>query len=236
MTDSIAARHAEVLERMDTAARKSGRSGEDVQLVVVTKSHPVAQIAELIELGVREVGENRVEEALFKQQILADQPEINWHMIGHVQSRKAVDVCGNFSLVHSVDRVKLATRLNRRAEELEIVVPVLLQFNVSAEETKSGWQASVPERWPNLLTEIEEVLQYPHLSVRGLMTMAPYSTDPEEARPYFARLRKLQGFLSERFPNRKLDELSMGMSGDYETGIEEGATIVRIGTAILGER
>lgn len=236
MTDSIAARHAEVLERMDTAARKSGRSGEDVQLVVVTKSHPVAQIAELIELGVRDVGENRVEEALFKQQILADRPEINWHMIGHVQSRKADDVCGNFSLVHSVDRLKLANRLNRRADELGIIVPVLLQFNVSAEATKSGWQASVPDRWPALLPEIEAVLQCPQLAVQGLMTMAPYSTDPEAARPYFARLRALREFLSMRFPHQRWDQLSMGMSGDFETGIEEGATIVRIGTAILGER
>ena len=204
--------------------------------MVVTKSHPVAQIAELIELGVQDVGENRVEEALFKQQILADQPHLNWHMIGHVQSRKAADVCGHFSLVHSVDRVKLANRLNRRAEDLGIVVPVLLQFNVSAEETKSGWQASIPGRWPELLPELEAVLQCSHLAVQGLMTMAPYSTDPEAARPYFARLRELREYFAVRFPQHRWNQLSMGMSGDFEPGIEEGATIVRIGTAILGER
>lgn len=236
MPDSLAARYTEVQERINAAARKSGRTAEDVKLVVVTKGHPAVIIGELVELGVRDIGENRVEEALLKQQIISDQPDLRWHMIGHIQSRKAHEVCGNFVLVHSVDRLKLANRLNQRAEELGIVQPVLLQFNVSGEESKSGWQADEPETWPRLLPDIEAVLKCTSLGVYGLMTMAPYDLDPERARPYFARLRQLRDFLAERFPEADWSQLSMGMSGDFEAGIQEGATIVRIGTAILSER
>lgn len=236
MPEGLAARYKNILERIDAAARLGGRTGEDIQLVVVTKGHPAAQIRELIDLGVRDFGENRVEEALSKQQIMKDQSGLNWHMIGHVQSRKARDVSGNFYMVHSMDSVKLAKRLNRRAEAMNIVQPVLLEFNVSGEESKFGWSAAAPDSWPGLLSDIEAVLKCTSLSVRGLMTMAPYSLDPEDARPYFTRLRKLRDFLSEQFPETSWQQLSMGMSGDFETAIQEGATMVRIGTAILGER
>ncbi|HKJ28554.1 MAG TPA: YggS family pyridoxal phosphate-dependent enzyme [Anaerolineales bacterium] len=236
MADGIAARYQEVIERIADAARVSGRPPEAVKLVVVTKGHAAVRIGELIELGVRDFGENRVDEALLKQQIMKDQGELNWHMIGHVQSRKASEVSGKFALVHSLDRVKLANRLNQRAEALERVQPVLLQFNVSGEGTKSGWQAASPESWPGLIPDIEAVLKCTHLDVRGLMTMAPYSTNSEDARPYFARLRQLRDYFQERFPETDWHELSMGMSGDFETGIQEGATLVRIGTAIVGAR
>lgn len=236
MPDDLAVRYQETLERIDQAARSVGRTGDDVTLVVVTKSHPAVQIGELVELGARTFGENRVDEALFKQQIMKDQPEIEWHMIGHIQSRKAQEVCANFAMVHSLDSVKLAERMERSAADLERIVPVLLEFNVSGEASKFGWQADVPEKWPQLLPDIEAILKCKSLSVRGLMTMAPYSNNPEEARPYFARLRQFRDFLAGRFPETDWRQLSMGMSGDFEVGIQEGATIVRIGTAILSER
>ena len=236
MPEGLAARYQQTLEQIDQAARTSGRTGADVKLVVVTKHHPASEIAELAALGAQDFGENRVDEALFKQQIMKDQPGINWHMIGHVQSRKAAEVCANFSLVHSLDSLKLARRMDSRAAALERSVQVLLQFNVSGEDSKFGWQAHAPEAWPQLLPDIEAVLKCTNLSVRGLMTMAPYSTSAEDARPHFARLRELRDFLAERFPDSDWRHLSMGMSGDYQVGIQEGATIVRIGTAILSDR
>ena len=225
-----------VRENIAQAAERAGRSAEDVQLVVVTKNHPVKVIAELYELGVRDVGENRLEEAFFKQEVTGDLKDLRWHMIGHVQSRKAKEVCGPFALFHALDRLKLANRLERSAAEMGIKLPVLLQFNVSGEETKSGWDASHPDLWPALQPQIASVVSCDYLSVRGLMTMAPYSNNPEDARPYFARLRALRDQLAAWFPQADWSQLSMGMSGDYQVAVEEGATLVRIGTAILGER
>jgi hypothetical protein len=154
-------------------------------------------------------------------------------MIGHVQSRKARQVCEHFNLIHSLDRIKLANKLDRFAKEFQRVLPVLLQFNVSGEETKSGWAAYNEAGWSELLPEMENIIQMKNLEVRGLMTMAPFSQNPEEARPFFVKLRKLRDFLAKKFPETSWDELSMGMSGDYEVGVQEGATIVRIGTAIV---
>ena len=130
--------------------------------------------------------------------------------------------------------MKLAEKLETSLAEAGVTLPVLLQFNVSSEETKSGWNASTESDWPALLPEIEEVLQFPHLDVQGLMTMAPYSTNPEDSRPHFVRLRKLRDFLAGRFPGPTWDQLSMGMSGDYQVAVQEGATLLRVGTAIMG--
>jgi pyridoxal phosphate enzyme (YggS family) len=138
--------------------------------------------------------------------------------------------------LHSLDRLKLARKLESHATEAEKKLPVLLQFNVSGEETKSGWQAVDEAAWPALLPEIEQVLACQHLDVQGLMTMAPYSLEAEPSRPVFVRLRKLRDFLAGRFPEGSWDQLSMGMSADFEVGVQEGATLVRVGTAILGSR
>jgi pyridoxal phosphate enzyme (YggS family) len=229
-------RYHQVQENITLAAQSAGRLSDQIRLVVVTKSHPVEQISELAAGGVRDFGENRVEEALPKIEALAEFPGIRWHMIGHIQSRKASMVSGKFSLVHSVDRIKLANRLDRFTEEIGEKLPILLQFNVSGEQTKSGWSASEPSSWQELLPEVEAVLQREFLQVRGLMTLAPYSTNPEDARPCFVRLRKLRDYLAARYPHEDWTDLSMGMSGDYQVAIEEGATIVLIGTAILGSR
>jgi pyridoxal phosphate enzyme (YggS family) len=157
-------------------------------------------------------------------------------MIGHVQSRKARAVCEQFACLHSLDSLKLAARLDRFAGELKRCLPVLLECNVSGEETKFGLPAYREESWENLLPEIDAILALPNLQIRGLMTMAPFLADPEETRPYFRRLRRLLEYFDRQYPRPEWRELSMGMSADFEAAIQEGATLVRIGTAILGER
>ena len=235
MEQDLASRYYQVLDNITAAAQSVGRNPDGVQLVVVTKGHPPKEIETIYDLGARHIGENRVEEALTKQQILHALPGLHWHMIGHVQSRKAKQVGGNFSILHSLDRVKLARRLEQSLQQSGILLPVLLEFNVSGEATKSGWEATSESVWPDLLPKIEQVLTCNQLQVQGLMTMAPYSTNPEDSRPHFVRLRKLRDFLAENFPNQTWNQLSMGMSGDYQVAIQEGATFVRVGTAIMGE-
>jgi pyridoxal phosphate enzyme (YggS family) len=233
---TISENYQRVLEKIDQAAASAGRNAAQVKLVVVTKGHDVAAIQQVIEAGARDLGENRVEEAENKMPAVSSQSGVQWHMIGHVQSRKARPVMEYFNYLHSLDRLKLARRLDQSGAELSRTMPSLLEFNVSGEATKSGWQAVDEAKWPALAPEIEAVLALERLEVRGLMTMAPYSLDPEDARPVFAKLRRLRDHLAKHFPQTAWDELSMGMSGDYEVGIQEGATFVRIGTAILGAR
>jgi hypothetical protein len=157
-------------------------------------------------------------------------------MIGHVQSRKAGLVAQHFALLHSLDGLKLANRLDRSAAELGLKLPALLEFNVSGEANKHGWPAADEKSWPDLLPELAEVAALDNIEIRGLMTLAPFFSDPEQARPYFRRLRGLQAFLAKQFPAEDWRQLSMGMSGDFETAIQEGSTWVRIGQAILGPR
>lgn len=224
------------MEQIHRAAVNAGRDPHEVKLVVVTKGHPVDTIRALIEAGASHFGENRVEEAVPKRLALTSDIGVKWHMIGQVQSRKARQVCEHFNFLHSLDRIKLAQRLDRFAAEFDRKLPALLQFNVSGETTKSGWEAADESSWPALLPDVEAVLSFPNLEVRGLMTLAPYSANPEDARPAFVRLRKLRDFLVRHFPAGDWGELSMGMSADFEVGVQEGATLVRVGTAILGQR
>lgn len=232
----IASNYQRVLERIRETALRSGRDPQSVELVVVTKAHPIQAVKQVIQAGARCLGENYLEEALEKMQALTGQEKIEWHMIGHVQSRKAQPVCEHFAWVHSLDSVKLARRLNRFAGQLERTLPVLLELNVSGEESKYGWQAADKKHWPALIETVEKIIAYPNLQIRGLMTMAPYLTDAELARPYFIRLRELRDYFRNQFPQANWKELSMGMSDDFEIAIQEGATIVRIGTAIMGPR
>lgn len=234
MSAGLKIRYEQVLAEIEAAAVGVGRNPSELKLVVVTKGHPVSEIEEAYRLGVRDVGENRVAEAGEKQITMAAFKDLTWHMIGHVQSRKAVDVAGHFGLVHSLDSVKLARRMDRFAEEAGVTQDVLLEFNVSGEASKSGWGGRHEPDWPELLLEMEAVLACNHLRVRGLMTMAPYSENPEDARPSFARLRRLRDFLASQLPEANWAELSMGMSGDFVPAIEEGATLLRIGTAVMG--
>lgn len=222
------------------ACGRSGRAVNDVTLVAVSKTHPAETILEAIEAGVQHFGENRVEESQAKlPEVMArTSTRVTWHMIGHVQSRKAKDVAPLFDIVHSVDSAKLARRLAAALPEGRIL-RVLLQMNVSGEASKEGldaarWQAD-PAVCQRLAQEAREILAQPGLDVCGLMTIAPIVDDPKIARPVFASLRGLREVLAETL-NHPLPHLSMGMTDDYNIAIEEGATLVRVGRAIFGER
>lgn len=225
-----------VSDRLEAAATSVGRTGEQVRLVVVTKGHTIETVRQAIEAGAKYLGENYLEESLPKITTMEKAKSVEWHMIGHVQSRKARKVCEHFDWVQSVDSIRLATRLDRFASEMGKNLPILLECNVSGEETKYGWSAWNELEWDDLADEISPILEMSNLTLRGLMTMPPFFSNPEQARPYFVRLRNLRDYLSAKFPENDWLELSMGMSADYEVAIQEGATIVRVGTAILGKR
>jgi len=232
-----------VHERIATAARRAGRDPSDITLVAVTKTHPADTILEAYEWGVRHFGENRAEEAAEKiptlKSPIPNRPsEIVWHMIGHVQSRKVEAVVGLFDWVHSVDSLKLAERLSRFAGQRARTLCVLLEFNVSGEASKYGFRVKGDRITGDLdvLKEVEAIAVLPHLKVEGLMTMAPIVATMEQTRPVFRALHRWRDQLAARFPQCEWRHLSMGMTDDYEVAIEEGATIVRIGRAIFGER
>ena len=233
----IATNLERVRERMADAARRAGRSPEEITLVAVTKTIEPAVVKEVVALGLRDFGENRVQEAEWKAPLL---PEVTWHMIGHLQRNKVKKALLIFDMIHSVDSLRLAQEINRRASRIGARVPVLLEVNLSGEATKYGFrmaprvtQGGEKEAF---FSYVEEILRLSCLEVRGLMTMAPLVTQPEEARPHFQRLRGLREELKERFPQACGEDLSMGMTDDFEVAIEEGATMVRIGRAIFGER
>ncbi len=225
MTDLEANLRA-VQERIAAAARRAGRSPDGITLVAVTKGQPVEVIAAAYDLGLRHFGENRVEEAETKVGRLPS--DITWHMIGHIQSRKARRVAPLFQVVHSVDSARLARRLNDSCAGRSEPLPVLLEVNVSGEASKYGFHPGA-----DLLVAVEEILTLPLLRLEGLMTMAPIVADQEEARPIFARLRRLREELAAAFPQGTWRHLSMGMSDDLEVAVEEGATLVRVGRAIF---
>jgi PLP dependent protein len=236
MAVNVGENYLQVSGHLWEIARRCGRNPAEIRLVVVTKGHPVETIRQVVEAGARDLGENYVEEAVKKIAALADFPGITWHMIGHVQSRKALQVCESFQSLQSLDSLKLAERLDRFAAQIGKRLPVLLECNVSGEETKFGLPAWQEDRWVELVPTIRQIRGCSNLEVHGLMTMAPFFDQAEPARPYFQRLRKLRDYLAVAIPEINWTELSMGMSGDYEVAVEEGATIVRIGTAIVGPR
>ena len=224
---------ARVQDRIANAATRAGRAAADITLVAVSKTHPVEALLAAYKLGVRHFGENRVEEAAAKlpafRQSVSD-PAVVFHMIGHLQSRKAGDAAALFDCVHSIDSVKLAQRLSRYAVK---TLPILLEVNVSGEASKYGIDGA---RREELIDMIASIVQLPRLRLDGLMTMAPLVEDPQQARPVFRALRELRDEIEARSAHLKLPQLSMGMTDDFEVAIEEGATLVRIGRAIFGER
>jgi PLP dependent protein len=227
----IADRAAAVRERIRRAAARVERAPEGVRLIAVSKNHPAEAIRAAFEAGLRDFGENRVQEAEAKGTALADlRPALRWHLIGHLQSNKARRAVGLIDVIQSVDSVDLALRLERLAKERGAPLDILVQVDLAGEATKTG----LPER--EVLPLVERLSQdCPHLRARGLMLMPPYEDDPERVRPYFRRLRVLSE--SARVQGLTLGpELSMGMSHDLEAAVEEGATMVRVGTAIFGER
>ncbi len=225
-----------VLDQIAASARRAGRSPEAVKLVVVSKAQPLAVVEAAIEAGIRRFGENYPEEAVEKINHFKEVGGLEWHMVGHLQSRKARLVAGTVHYMHSLDSLHLAGKLNSALLEQNRSLPVLLEMNVSGEQSKYGWPAWDENRWDDLLPELERLSDFSRLKIAGLMAMPPLFTGQEFARPYFIRLRKLRDHLAQRLPQLTLGELSMGTSADYCAAVEEGATFVRIGQAILGPR
>jgi PLP dependent protein len=219
----------EIQQRLREAAQRAGRDPAGVRLVAVTKTVGLSRLQEAVAAGHTLFGENYVQEA--KAKIAALGPGLTWHFIGHLQSNKARAAVELFDLIHSVDRLRLAQALDQAASRLDRVQNILLQVNLAGEQSKSG---AAPEDVQDLLSDIGKM---PHLRVLGLMTMPPWFPDPEEARPYFRALRELRDRLRGLdLVDGALAELSMGMTGDFEAAVAEGATLVRIGTAIFGRR
>ncbi len=227
---SLSERVEAVGKRIERAAESAGRAPHDITLVAVTKSVPVDRICEAIELGISHFGENRVQEA--ERKIAALGPgDATWHLIGSLQTNKINKALRLFSLIHSIDSTRLASAVQCRAEREGIVVPCLVQVNVSGEEVKHGITLE------SAVSDIREIAEYSCLEIRGLMTIAPHASDPESVRPVFRKLRELADRVRELgIPRASMDVLSMGMSGDFEVAIEEGATMVRIGSALFGMR
>ncbi len=222
----VGARLAEVRGRIEAAALRSGRSADAVRLVAVSKGQPAERVVDAIDAGTRDLGENRVQELRQKRMVVPG--PVRWHFVGHLQTNKVRHVVGSVDLVHSVDRFGLAEAIGLRARSLGVVQEVLVEVNVAREPNKHGVP---PEQALGLALEVAGI---EGVEVKGLMTMAPLSDDPEKSRSVFAQLRDLGSLLEARLPGA--GELSMGMTGDFEVGVEEGATIVRVGTAIFGSR
>jgi len=217
----IEANIREVRRRIARACERSRRSPDEITLVAVTKGFEVPAIRTAFNSGIRDFGENRVQEAEGKIAQLTDlKPDVTWHMVGHLQSNKAMSAVELFDIIHSVDSLKLAEILNRRVEK---PLPVLLEVNVSGEATKGGFSLG------EIAAAVEEIRKLSNLKLRGLMTVAPFVIDPEAVRPVFRKLRELRDSLG-------LEHLSMGMTDDFEVAVEEGATMLRIGRAIFGDR
>lgn len=219
---------AAVKARIDSAMAKAGRT-DHVQLLAVTKNHPVSAVEEVASLGIKAVGENRVQEA--KEKILTyNGPDIDWHLIGHLQMNKVRQAVPLFKLIHSVDSIKLLNEIEKVATKNDKVQEILLQVNVAKEESKTGMDV---EMLPEIMAHSKTL---PHVSVKGLMCMAPFFDDPEEARPIFKVAHTLFEDMKQQFPEGQIEYLSMGMTHDFEVALEEGANIIRVGTAIFGNR
>ncbi len=212
-----------------SACSESGRNREDVKLIAVSKTKPVSALREAYDLGIRDFGENKVQELLDKYEQMPG--DIRWHMIGHLQRNKVKYIVDKVYMIHSVDSYRLAEEISREAVKKNVNVSVLIEVNVAGEESKFG--ASVEET----VSLVEDIAKLPNLTIRGLMTIAPYVENSEENRLYFAKLKQIYvDIIHKNIDNVFMEELSMGMTGDYEVAITEGATYIRVGTGIFGER
>ncbi len=218
-----------VRARIEAAAARAGRDASEVSIVAVTKTHPIAAVREAADAGIADVGENRVQEAMAKQELWPDAP-VRWHLIGHLQRNKAKQAVGRFALIHSVDSIRLAEAIDQAAAAAGVVQDVLVQVNVAREAQKDG---IAPEEAEALVRHIGTL---PHMALKGLMTMAPLSDDQGVIRTTFRGLRELRDRVFPTHDARRTTHLSMGMSSDFEIAVEEGATLVRLGTILFGER
>ncbi len=230
MTDSEIKNNLDnIMLRAKVAAEKSGRSLEDIKIIAVTKTVDVERINNVYEYGLRDMGENRVQELMEKYDRLPS--DVKWHIIGHLQTNKVKYIVDKVQMVHSVDSLELAKEINSRAAKHQRKVDILLQVNVSGEETKFGINPENVDEYISVLSRMENI------ALKGLMTIAPYAQDPQDVRPVFKNLYNIYiDIKSKRYDNVSMDYLSMGMSNDFEVAIEEGANVVRIGTSIFGKR
>ncbi len=220
---------AQVEEKIAAAAKRAGRNPEDVLLLAVSKTKPVELIRQAVDCGLHALGENKVQEIMDKYAPMGE--GIHWHLIGHLQTNKVKYIIDKVDMIHSVESMKLAEEINKRAAAAGVVMDVLVEVNIAGEESKFGVKAEDTEAF------LREIAPLPNIRVRGLMTVAPFVENPEENRTYFRKMRELLVDINaKRIDNVNMDTLSMGMTGDYEVAIEEGATIVRVGTGIFGER
>lgn len=220
---------AEVEAKIQAACKKAGRSRDEVKLIAVSKTKPVEMIYEAMETGCIDFGENKVQEICDKTEIIKE--PLNWHMIGHLQRNKVKYIVDKVCLIHSVDSVRLAKQIEEEAAKKGVIVPILVEVNVAEEDSKYGLKVDEVEDF------IKEVATYPHVKIKGLMTIAPFVDDPEENRSIFKDLKNLYiDIKSKNIDNVSMEVLSMGMTGDYQVAIEEGATMVRVGTGIFGQR
>lgn len=221
--------YAQVLENIKTACARAGRPASEVTLIAVGKTKPVSMLREVYEAGVREFGENKVQELTEKYEQLPK--DIHWHMIGHLQRNKVKYLIGRTALIHSVDSLRLAEEISRQACKEQVDVDILVEVNIAGEASKFGTAGE------EAAALVEQIASLPGIHIRGLMTIAPFVENPEENRPYFRKMKELSvDIMKKNIDNVDMDILSMGMTGDYMVAIEEGATMVRVGTGIFGER
>lgn len=229
ISEMLAENLQNVEERIQAACARANRDRNEVTLIAVSKTKPVSMLEEVYAEGIRCFGENKVQELTEKHDKLPS--DVKWHMIGHLQRNKVKYIVDKVDLIHSVDSVRLAETIEQEAAKKDVIVPVLVEVNVAEEDSKFGLKVN------EVLSIIEEISKFSHIRIKGLMTIAPYVENPEENRPVFARLRKLSVDIAEKnIDNVSVEILSMGMTNDYEVAIEEGATMVRVGTGIFGER
>lgn len=219
----------EVQEKIQEACKRAGRDPKEVTLIAVSKTKPVEMLQTVYNCGTRDFGENKVQEMCGKMETLPK--DINWHMIGHLQTNKVKYIIGKTKLIHSVDSVHLAKEISKQAVKHNVSADILIEVNIAQEETKFG--INVDET----LKMVKEIAVMPNIKIKGLMTIAPYVTNPEDNRQYFRGIKQLAVDINnQNIDNVSMDTLSMGMTGDYEVAVEEGATLVRVGTGIFGER
>ncbi len=225
----VARQYDEIKKRVESACQRAGRNPEEVTLIAVSKTKPVEMLREAYEAGARDFGENKVQEILAKEPKLPE--DIRWHMIGHLQTNKVRQIVGKTCLIHSVDSVRLAEEIHKESVKKGLVTQILLEVNVAEEESKFGFHVEEVE---DALKQIQELSG---VCVRGLMTIAPFVDNPEDNRPVFQKLNKLYvDMKTKNIDNDTMNILSMGMTGDFEVAVEEGATMVRVGTGIFGAR
>ena len=220
---------AEVEARIQAACERAGRRREEVTRIAVSKTKPVRDIYEVMETGIKDFGENKVQEMCDKMEMI--QQPLNWHMIGHLQRNKVKYIVDKATLIHSVDSLRLAQQISQEAQKKSVESNILIEVNVAEEESKFGLSTA------EVIQMVEEISKLPSVHIKGLMTVAPFTDNPEENRPYFRNLKQLAVDIAEKnIDNVIMSVLSMGMTGDYEVAIEEGATMVRVGTGIFGAR